>query len=95
MPIVETSTQATEDLVGIWAYIADDNPVAANRTLDKISDHCLSYAHQPELGEQRRELGRGIRCFSVGLYVVYYRAIADGIEIVRVLHGARDVDRNF
>ncbi len=30
MPIVETSTQATEDLVGIWAYIADDNPVAAN-----------------------------------------------------------------
>jgi plasmid stabilization system protein ParE len=31
----------------------------------------------------------------VGLYVIYYRSTANGIEIVRVLHGARDVERRF
>jgi toxin ParE1/3/4 len=95
MPEGLISEQATEDLAAIWAYVATDNPVVANRTLDKMSDHCLSYAHQPELGEQRPNLGNRIRCFSVGLYVIYYRSTANGIEIVRVLHGARDVERRF
>lgn len=95
MPEVLISEQAREDLAGIWAFVAADNSVAADRTVDKISDHCLSYAHQPKLGEGRPNLGNSIRCFSVGMYVIYYRNAEDGIEVVRVLHGARDVDRNF
>ena len=85
MPEVFISAQATEDLAGIWAYIADDNPVAANRMVERICEHCQSYAHQPELGEQRSNLGTGIRCFSAGLYVIYYRKASEGIEVVRVL----------
>ncbi len=32
------------------------------------------------------------RHFSVGQYVIYYRPVADGIELIRILHGARSVD---
>lgn len=60
MPRVETSAQAADDHAGIWAYIAADNPTAANRTLDTINERLQSYAHQPELGEQRNNLGHGI-----------------------------------
>ncbi|MEQ9588055.1 MAG: type II toxin-antitoxin system RelE/ParE family toxin [Parvibaculaceae bacterium] len=95
MSRLKISEQAMADLDGIWDYIADDNPVAADRLLDRINAHCQSYAHQPELGEARPELGSSLRSFSVGMYVVYYRATSEGIEVARVLHGARDVDRLF
>ena len=73
MPDVFISEQAAEDLAGIWSCIAADNPVAASPLVRKINDHCQSYAHQPELGEQRTSLGNDTRCFSVGMHVPYYR----------------------
>jgi toxin ParE1/3/4 len=36
-----------------------------------------------------------LRSLSVGNYLIFYRPLADGIEIVRVLHGARDIDSLF
>ena len=53
-------------------------------------------AGQPRIGELRDELRPGMRSFSVGNYVIYYRPVetmAISIEIVRVLHGGRDVKR--
>ncbi|MGD9720250.1 MAG: type II toxin-antitoxin system RelE/ParE family toxin [Pirellulales bacterium] len=32
-----------------------------------------------------------MRRFSVASYVVYYRAVSEGIQILRVLHGSRDI----
>jgi len=95
MPKVEISARAEEDLAMIWGFIAADNLAAANRTLRRIDTACSSYAHQPELGEFRPELGSDILCFTVGLYVIYYHPCGTGIEVARVLHGARDVGRNF
>jgi toxin ParE1/3/4 len=37
----------------------------------------------------------GLRSFPVGNYVVFYRIVPEGIELVRVLHGARDLRRLF
>jgi toxin ParE1/3/4 len=31
--------------------------------------------------------------WPVGKYLILYRAAADGIEVVRVVHGARDLER--
>jgi len=56
-----------------------------------VRDGLESYAHQPRLGESRSELGREVRGFSVERYVVYYKPITEGIELIRVLHGSRDV----
>jgi len=34
-----------------------------------------------------------IRCFKN--YVIFYRPISEGIEVIRVLHGGRDIERLF
>ena len=39
----------------------------------------------------RPELGSGVRSFPVGKYVVFYLATEDGIKVIQVIHGARDI----
>ena len=52
-------------------------------------------ASHPNLGRSRDELAEGLRSFPVGRYVIFYRAIPEGVEIVRVLHGSRDLNAIF
>ena len=93
MARVSQSPLACRDLDTIWEYIASDNPVAADDFIDRIAEKCECYAHQPEMGELRSDLLPGIRQFVVGTYIIFYRTVDEGIELIRVLHGARDVDR--
>jgi len=46
-------------------------------------------------GGRREELAPGIQSFPLGHYIIFYRAVASAIEIVRVLHGARDIENIF
>ena len=92
MAQVLQSPAARRDLDAIWDYVARDNPQAADDLIDHIALKCDAYAHQPMMGELRSDLLPGIRQFPIGTYVAFYRAMTDGIELVRVLHGARDVD---
>ena len=74
------------------AYIARDKPQTAVNWVRKIREKCVFLAGNPEIGERRPEFKTGeFRCSVVGSYVIYYRPIDDGIEIARVLHGARDI----
>ncbi len=84
--------EALNDLAEIWEYIGANNPDAADRLLDNINDKVKLIAESPYIGREREELAPGIRSFPAGRYLIFYRPIADGIEIVRVLHGSRDVD---
>jgi toxin ParE1/3/4 len=52
-------------------------------------------AKQPGIGRMRDELAIGLRSLPIGRYVIFYLSLADGIEIIRVLHGARDIDTIF
>jgi len=52
-------------------------------------------SRQPGSGRHREELAAGIQSFPFGRYIIFYRAVTGGIEIVRVLHGARDIENNF
>jgi toxin ParE1/3/4 len=47
------------------------------------------------MGRARNELAADVRSFPVGRYVVFYVPIDAGIDVVRVLHSARDVDAIF
>ena len=82
---------AEQDLLDIFDYIARDKPVAAASWVETIEQKCRLIATTPEFGERRPELGVGIRSSAVGRYVIFFRAIDDGIEVVRVIPGDRDI----
>jgi toxin ParE1/3/4 len=67
----------------------------ADRLIDAIDDAASVYAGQPHLGIPRPELAGGVRCFPVGSYVVFYLATNDGIEVIQVIHGSRDIPAHF
>ena len=52
-------------------------------------------ATQPLMGRARDELAEGLRSMPMGRHVVFYVPLSDGIDIVRVLHSARDIDALF
>ena len=87
--------RARVDLLQIWNYIANDNPSAADRMLDRIDAACNLLGNKPLMGQARPELAPGLRSLSVGNYVIYFLPLPDGIEVQRVLSGARDVDALF
>jgi toxin ParE1/3/4 len=95
MPRVLRTDRTETDLLEIWSYVARDNPRAADRLLDDIASTCKVLAENPDVGRLREELAGGLRSFAVGKYVVFYRPARGGIVVVRVLHGARDVQRDI
>ena len=92
---VRKRTQAEEDLIGIWLRIAQDSPFHADHFLDFLDEKMRLLASSPRMARLRPELSEGLRAFPVDDYVVFYREADQGIEIVRVLHGARDIAALF
>lgn len=83
---------ADADLLDIAMYIALDKPNAALQWVQTIREKCDLLASRPEMGEERRGYGvPGCRSSSVGNYVIFFRAIAQGIEVARIVHGSRDI----
>ena len=91
MPKFIVAPSAQQDLSDIFDYIARDKPFAAANWIDTIEEKCELIASTPEFGEKRTEYGPDIRSSVVGRYVVFYRPIDDGIEVVRVIPGDRDI----
>src|SRR5258706_14585905 len=89
---VSLSPGAKRDLVGIWVRIAENNREAATPFLRGIANKFPILAQYPQLGRSREELQPGLRTFVVRNYLIIYREIAGGVEIVRVLHGARYIE---
>src|ERR1043166_4071985 len=87
------SDQAKEDLIGLWEYIAQDNPAAADRLIQKLVAQYKSLAEFPGMGQSREELRPDLRSFSVGNYLILYHPIPEGIAVFRIIHGARDLER--
>ena len=95
MPQVTRRPLAETDILEIWDYIADDSLAAADRWVDRLDEQFRMLAAQPMMGRAREELAPGVRSFPFGRYVVFYMQLNDGIDVVRVLHGARDIDAVF
>jgi len=95
MSVVLRTSQAGLDLTEIALFIARNNPAAADRWLETIDEKCAMLAKMPHLGRLRPELAPELRSFPVGRYVIFYRPASDGIEVIRVLHGARDIPAVF
>lgn len=92
MKLLITST-AELDLEEIEAYISSDNPTAADRFLELLSERFDLIAEMPGIGRCRDEYASGVRSIAEGDYVIAYRVKNDIVEILRVLHGARDPEK--
>ena len=91
MPTIKRTARAEEDLIDIWLYIAHEDVHAADRLLDEIEGKFHLLANQSALGPARPDIAPGLRYLPVRRYLILYREITGGIEVVRVVHGARDI----
>lgn len=93
---VQWSSDALADLSEIWAYYAE---IAGQPTADKIvrdiGEKSRFIEAYPFGGRTRDEIRRGLRSIAASPYVVFYRAEEETAEIVRVLHGRRDIGEIF
>ena len=80
---IRRSAKAESDLLEIWLYIAEQDAGAADRVLDEIARVWGLIATPPQMGRERPDILPGIRSLAV---------MAEFVEVVRVLHGARDLD---
>lgn len=62
--------QCDEDLLAIWLHIAQDNPAAADRTVERIARRWAPLAEQPLLGASRDDIATGLRHLVVEPYLV-------------------------
>lgn len=93
MAVIHRTAKAEEDLVEIWRYIAAENPEAADGLLEQIDRKCFLLAENPLLGRARPDIASELRYSPVGNYLILYRVQSSGIEVVRVVHGAKRLDR--
>ena len=85
---------ARGDLEEIWDHYGVElqNPDAADRIRDELFDAMRMLAQTPGMGHFRSDLvEEPLRFWHVHSYLIIYRSERQPIEIVRVLHGARDV----
>ncbi len=88
--------QARIDLALIVQTIARDNRTAAHQFGAELRANCRRLAAHPLIGQAQPDLGRGdLRAISCGNYIIYYRVAISTVEVVRIVHGARQQDRLF
>ena len=87
--------QAEADILEIWDFIAEDSVAEADLWVDRLDAKLGLWATQPMMGRSRDELAQGLRSLAFGRYVVFFESIPDGIDVLRVLHGSRDLDASF
>jgi len=88
--IIVWSPVAIDDLAALRAYIAEDNPAAAERIALRILyaiDELL--AAQPRSGRPGRVPGTRELVVTRTPYIVPYRIRQNRIEVLRIYHGAR------
>lgn len=86
------SPEAARDVRELWEYVAKDSIKAARRIRLKIFGACQMIAENPRIGHKREDLtDKPMLFWPVGAYVIIYNPGRKPVEIIRVVHGARDV----
>jgi toxin ParE1/3/4 len=87
--------QASEDLLDIWSFIARDNPEAADRVEAAVYRACDLLADSPLAGRTRKDITSFPLRFWVvhpySNYLIVYDPEKQPLQIIRILHGARDL----
>jgi toxin ParE1/3/4 len=91
--------QAERDVAAQWHHIAERDEVAADRYLRALAAAYTAIQRQPGIGHaegfRRLKAIRSWRVAGFPRYLVFYRIGDKEIEIIRVLHGMRNLPRFF
>jgi len=86
------SPEAKADLDDIYETVKESGAVFARRIAIQLRDASRRLAEMPGMGHRREEITDPmLRIWPVHSWLIIYRPIEDGVEIVRIIHGARDV----
>ena len=96
MAKVFQSAKARNDLKGIFNYIADKSSERqASRFLNTLKATMGTLAGSPRMGTSREYLASGLLGFPKGDYIIFYKEIKEGIQVIRVIHASRDIGKLF
>jgi plasmid stabilization system protein ParE len=91
----QLTTQAAEDLDGIWWFIAKDTAEAADRVEAEIAATCRRLARHPLMGHTRPDITPlPVRFWTLPrfpTYVIVYRPGTRPLQVIAILHGKRDL----
>jgi toxin ParE1/3/4 len=101
MTSIQKRPQVIRDLIELATYIAEGNMDASDRFLLAAEETFKQLAQMPKMGklcqfsdpnliDVRQQAIKGFR-----RYLIFYRLIDSGVEILRVIHGARDIEDIF
>ena len=92
---------AEQDLTEAYLHIGAESPEAAERLLDAVEGAVALLLENPEVGQPREfrsPRAQGLRSWmprDFPNYLIFYKVAGDDIEIVRFLHGARELPPFF
>lgn len=93
MKRVRFTVKAREDLLAIWVQIALNDEPTANAIYDRIEERCRQLADFPEMAAARPEIAAQARALVIDRWLALYRIVLDGVQIVRIVDGARDLTK--
>ncbi|MCR9257402.1 MAG: type II toxin-antitoxin system RelE/ParE family toxin [Alphaproteobacteria bacterium] len=86
------SRSAADDLTEIRSFIRSDNPNAARMVARRILESANRLRDFPDIGREGTIAGTRERVVAGLPYILVYRPRSEAVEILRVLHGARNHD---
>lgn len=93
---ISFAPEAVQDINAIWDYLAGRSFDAADRMRDLIDREIQRIAERPGLGHRRVDLAPvALRVWAVKRYLVIYRYNDEELEVVRIVHAARNLSRFF
>ncbi len=92
---VHVADTAKVDLQNIWDYVANHDANAADKLVRELVEKFSLLRDFPHIGREQNGLLINLRSFVVKDYLIFYQPLDDGIEILRVMHGAQDIGSIF
>lgn len=89
------SSFTVSDLDDIFNYVAEFNTDSAKKTIKELMQKFKLLAENPKIERSHDELILNLRSFPYKNYLIFYFPIENGVEIYRVLHGAKDIENLF
>jgi toxin ParE1/3/4 len=95
MNICLISPNASQDLDEIFDYFASRNVDAGERFVIAFEKKCEHLLQFPNIGKSYQDIEPSLRGVPIENYIILYRLIDNGIEIVRVVSGYRNLESLF